>query len=136
MTLRIWLSYRAQRDAGSPIHVVVFKYGSVVFFNIPRRSEIQWEYIGVCKKYTAEPLALPNEDGLAESRSMSQGDIVVCLSVHSLLIRPNMVHWHRQEDNHVVLKVLDVDNIKVISSVLGQSVALDRFSKSRPSEPI
>jgi len=40
-----------------------------------------------------------------------------------------MTQWYRQEDNHVVVRVLDTDNIKVISSVLGQSVALDNYSK-------
>lgn len=50
-------------------------------------------------------------------------------SAQSLLIRPKMTQWYRQEDNHVVVRVLDTDNIKVISSVLGQSVALDNYSK-------
>lgn len=47
-----------------PSHVVVFRYGSVVFFNFPRNSDSYQKYIEVCKKYAAEPLPQPNEDGI------------------------------------------------------------------------
>ena len=97
-----------------------------MFFKTSHKSEAHLEYITTCKKYTQEPLRQPNEDGKPRSIENKCEEHGV---VHSLLIRPKMSHWSQQEDNHIILKVLDIDNIKVISSVLGQSVALDQYCK-------
>lgn len=45
------------------------------------------------------------------------------------MVRPGLSTWSELNPDHIVLKQLDVNNIRVISSVLGQSVALDNYAR-------
>ncbi|CAD7700232.1 unnamed protein product [Ostreobium quekettii] len=65
----------------------------------------------LCQRYTSEPLREPNKED------------------HTVVVRPTIQNWYRQEADRLVLKVLDADNMRVISTVLGQSVALDQYSR-------
>lgn len=49
--------------------------------------------------------------------------------VQSVVVVPQMSNWYRQEGDRIKLKELDLDNMRVMSSVLGQSVALDQYSR-------
>ena len=44
------------------------------------------------------------------------------------MVRPNLKEWSAMEPDKIVVRMLDVGNLRVISSVLSQSVALDYFN--------
>eukprot|EP00798_Chlamydomonas_sp_ICE-L_P024565 gene24565-10176_t len=47
----------------------------------------------------------------------------------SLVLRPGLGPWYVKEPDRVVLRQLDLGNVEVISRVIGQSVALDYYSR-------
>jgi hypothetical protein len=46
-----------------------------------------------------------------------------------VLVRPDLKSWSELQPDSVVLKRMDTNSIRVISSVLGQSVALDMYAR-------
>lgn len=46
-----------------------------------------------------------------------------------MLVRPTLPEWSEGGHDRVMLRKLDIDNIRVISSILGQSIALDHYAK-------
>ena len=51
-----------------------------------------------------------------------------------MVVRPSLTTWSEMQTDHVILKVLDTNSIRVISSVLGQSVALDSYARFFPNQ--
>jgi len=47
----------------------------------------------------------------------------------AVVVRPSLGTWSELHPDYVVLKTLDTNSIRVISSVLGQSVALDSYAR-------
>lgn len=45
-----------------------------------------------------------------------------------VVVRPEQGPWSKLEPDSIVVQKLDVGNIRVISHVLGQSVALDYYN--------
>jgi uncharacterized Rmd1/YagE family protein len=90
-------------------YVVVFQYGSVVCFNLSDK-EIQ-ETLEIARRYAT---------GVYESDSTQSDD-------YTVVIRPSLKEWSIFEDDCVVLRRLNVNNLRVISSVLGQTVALYHY---------
>lgn len=45
-----------------------------------------------------------------------------------LVVRPGLDEWSKLESDQVVVKTLEMANLRVISHVLSQSVALDYFN--------
>ena len=84
-------------------YFVVYKYGSVVFFNIRReRDEFK-----LARSFTKTSIAVP------------------CTDDYRVMVRPGMEGWAEFAADHVVLKRLDLNNISVIGTVLAQTVALE-----------
>lgn len=48
---------------------------------------------------------------------------------YGVLVRPTLSEWSEGGHDRVMLRKLDIDNIRVISSILGQSIALDHYAK-------
>jgi len=46
-----------------------------------------------------------------------------------VLVRPTLPEWSEGGQDQIMLRMLDTDNIRVISSILGQSIALDHYAK-------
>jgi hypothetical protein len=44
-------------------------------------------------------------------------------------VRPALPSWSTLEPDKIVVRALDVGNVRVISHVLGQSVALDHYNR-------
>ena len=86
-------------------YFVVYKYGSVVFFNMGRRERD--ECLKLARSFTKTPIALP------------------CTDDYRVMVRPGMEGWAEFAADHVVLKRLDLNNISVIGTVLAQTVALE-----------
>jgi uncharacterized Rmd1/YagE family protein len=45
-----------------------------------------------------------------------------------LVVRPGLDEWSKLESDQIVVKTLEMANLRVISHVLSQSVALDYFN--------
>ncbi|GMH43741.1 hypothetical protein BSKO_11675 [Bryopsis sp. KO-2023] len=105
------IEYPGKGNQGEPAHVVVYKYGSIVLFNAPVPKGQHEELMEFSRRHISEPVPHPNHE------------------MQSLVILPQMSNWYRQEGDRIIVKVLDTDNMRVISSVLGQSVALDQYSR-------
>ena len=86
-------------------YFVVYKYGSVVFFNMGRRERD--ECLKLARSFTKTPIAVP------------------CTDDYRVMVRPGMEGWAEFAADHVVLKRLDLNNISVIGTVLAQTVALE-----------
>eukprot|EP01006_Ploeotia_vitrea_P036211 TRINITY_DN65989_c5_g14_i1.p1 TRINITY_DN65989_c5_g14~~TRINITY_DN65989_c5_g14_i1.p1 ORF type:complete len:436 (-),score=171.98 TRINITY_DN65989_c5_g14_i1:46-1164(-) len=89
--------------------VVLFPYGSAVFFNA---TESQIRYcLNRARLYTPAPIAAPTTDD------------------YSLLVRPNAAEWFVQHPDSMELREFSVNSIRVISQVLAQTVAMDHYEQ-------
>ena len=88
-------------------YMVVFKFGSVVFYNVGAQE--REECLELTRNFVESPLAYPMKE-----------DYLVKVS-------PRLDEWAKLESDHIVLKRLDVNNISVISAVLAQTVALEHY---------
>ncbi|KAH7516023.1 hypothetical protein FEM48_Zijuj10G0090600 [Ziziphus jujuba var. spinosa] len=88
-------------------YMVVFQYGSAVLFNIDDH-EID-SYLEVVRRYASGLLPEMRKDDYAVKE------------------KPLLVQDMQGGPDYIVLKTLDTDSIRIIGSVLGQSIALDYF---------
>ncbi|CAO1946085.1 unnamed protein product [Urochloa humidicola] len=88
-------------------YVVVFHYGSAVFFNIADH-EAEY-YLDIIRKHASGWLPEMRKDDYA------------------VVEKPSLTTWMKGGLDYIVLKSLDTDGIRIISSVLGQSIALDHY---------
>jgi uncharacterized Rmd1/YagE family protein len=89
-------------------YVALFKYGSVVMFNIPESN--QREYLLKIKEYGVNT---PIADGLHHTE-----DLKVIVNEH--LDRPSVLR-----SEHLNIRNLNSKNLSIVSTVMAQTVALD-----------
>ncbi|KAK1296535.1 hypothetical protein QJS10_CPB15g01340 [Acorus calamus] len=94
-------------DGSRHRYMIVFQYGSAVLFNIPD-DEIE-KYLDIVKKHATGLLPEMRKDDYA------------------VVEKPLLMTWMEGGPDYLVLKNLDADGIRIIGSVLGQSVALDYY---------
>ncbi|XP_040382899.1 protein RETARDED ROOT GROWTH, mitochondrial-like [Oryza brachyantha] len=87
--------------------VVVFQYGSAVLFNIADHEAEH--YLDIIRKHASGWLPEMRKDDYA------------------VVEKPSLTTWMKGGLDYIVLKSLDTDGIRIISSVLGQSIALDHY---------
>ena len=97
--------------------VVAFRYGGVVFFNV-EDSGLRDRYLEEIGRFTASGLSAAQ--GWLEKPSTKAEDF-------SVIVDARQREWSRLTNDHLRVRCLDMNNIVVISSVLGQSVALDHY---------
>ncbi|WCJ22172.1 Protein RETARDED ROOT GROWTH mitochondrial [Euphorbia peplus] len=88
-------------------YMVVFQYGSAVLFNI-EEAEVE-SYLQIIRKYASGLLPEMRKDDYAIKE------------------KPLLVEDMQGGPDYIVLKALDTDTIRIMGSVLGQSIALDYF---------
>ncbi|KAL6010390.1 hypothetical protein ACLOJK_000821 [Asimina triloba] len=88
-------------------YMVVFQYGSAVLFNIAD-NEVE-RYLDVVRKHASGLLPEIRKDDYA------------------VVEKPKLATWMEGGHDYIVLRNLDTDSIRIIASVLGQSIALDHF---------
>ncbi|THU50059.1 hypothetical protein C4D60_Mb06t16090 [Musa balbisiana] len=88
-------------------YMVVFHYGSTVLFNVSDH-EAQG-YLKIVEK---------NAFGLLPE--MRKDD-------YAVVVKPNLETWMQGGVDYIALKSLDIDGVRTIGSVLGQSIALDYY---------
>ncbi|KAL1806292.1 hypothetical protein ACET3Z_029360 [Daucus carota] len=93
--------------ASSSQFMVVYQYGSAVLFNM-EEHEVE-SYLGIIKKHASGLLNEMRKDDYAVQE------------------KPHLSEDMQGGADYIVLKSLDIDSIRIIGSVLGQSIALDYF---------
>ncbi|KAF3431534.1 hypothetical protein FNV43_RR26265 [Rhamnella rubrinervis] len=88
-------------------YMVVFQYGSAVLFNIDDH-EVE-TYLDIVRRYSSGLLPEMRKDDYAVKEKPLLGEDM------------------QGGPDYIVLKTLDTDSIRIIGSVLGQSIALDYF---------
>ncbi|KAL5725877.1 hypothetical protein ACHQM5_008967 [Ranunculus cassubicifolius] len=88
-------------------YMVVFQYGSAVLFNV-EESEVD-SYLNIARNHASGLLSEMRKDDYA------------------VIEKPLLTEDMQGGPDYIVLKSLDTDGIRIISSVLGQSIALDYF---------
>ncbi|KAF9677112.1 hypothetical protein SADUNF_Sadunf08G0073900 [Salix dunnii] len=88
-------------------YMVVFQYGSAVLFNI-EDHEVE-RYLEIVRRHTTGLLSEMRKDDYA------------------IIEKPLLAEDMQGGLDYIVLKTLDTDSIRIIGSVLGQSIALDYF---------
>jgi len=89
-------------------YMVIFGYGSVVFFNV-EDERMQKEFLEQVKPFCSS-LLMPQ-------RTEDYGIRIV----------PGLDDWAEVAHDHVVVQQLDLKNVRVISGILGVSVAMDYY---------
>lgn len=97
--------------------MVIYRYGSVILINV-RRSERDM-YFDLLKPYIKVPKGQPT---VQQEYSNLRSDET------TIAVQPNLSDWSKLENDKVVVQTLDAGNMRVISHVLSQSVALDYFN--------
>ncbi|KAI5082304.1 hypothetical protein GOP47_0002047 [Adiantum capillus-veneris] len=90
-------------------YIVVFSYGAVVLFNFGDNEEL--ECLDVIRQHGSEQCQEAKKDDF------------------DIIIRPTLEGWCQGGHDKVLLKKLNTDNIRIVSSILGQSIALDHFGR-------
>ncbi|WVZ20149.1 hypothetical protein V8G54_007471 [Vigna mungo] len=88
-------------------YMVVYQYGSAVLFNV-EDHEVE-DYLQLVKRHASGLL-----------REMRKDD-------YAIKEKPLLVEDMQGGPDYIVLKPLDTDGIRIIGSILGQSIALDYF---------
>ncbi|KAL1551071.1 protein RETARDED ROOT GROWTH, mitochondrial-like [Salvia divinorum] len=88
-------------------YMVVYQYGSAILFNV-EDHEVDF-YLQTVRRHASGLLTEMRKDDYAIKE------------------KPLLVEDMQGGLNHIVLKNLDMDSIRIIGSVLGQSIALDYF---------
>jgi uncharacterized Rmd1/YagE family protein len=90
-------------------YISIFKYGSVVFFNIPDDEHV--EYLRQIQSVAISPIA----EGLQHTDNYR-------VLVHENLDKPSVI-----KAEHVNIRALDQNNLAIVGTVMAQTVALDYY---------
>lgn len=97
-------------ETGLPLetYVAAYKYGSVVIFNGREREQ---EVLKLCQEFCTEP----TKQNYTEE--------------FPIIIQPSHDEANDLTPDRIILRQLEFNNIRTLSHVLGQSVALDRYAE-------
>lgn len=98
---------QAAKPEASSKYMVVFGYGSVVFFNVGEEEE-RVKQLNLLKGFCT-------------------GHIQPKIEQYGLIVQPTMENWVAIKHDYIQLQRLDLKNVRVISGVLGISVAMDYY---------
>ncbi|XP_020229271.1 uncharacterized protein LOC109810258 [Cajanus cajan] len=90
-------------------YLVVFQYGSIVLFNVPEH-EVDG-YLKIVKKHASGLLPEMRKDE------------------YEVREKPALSTWMQGGLDYIMLQYLNIDGIRTIGSVLGQSIALDYYGR-------
>eukprot|EP00878_Enallax_costatus_P003261 GHUV01003464.1.p1 GENE.GHUV01003464.1~~GHUV01003464.1.p1 ORF type:complete len:560 (+),score=138.66 GHUV01003464.1:1567-3246(+) len=107
----VFMGERSNQSQPGKQIMVVYKYGSVVFFNMRKGTIDKW-------RERLQPFM----------HQKSMKEFKVWNEEAKLVIDPGLDSWSRLEPDKIVVQTLDAANARVISNVLGQSVALDSYN--------
>ncbi|CAH2072836.1 unnamed protein product [Thlaspi arvense] len=91
------------------IYMVVFQYGSIVLFNV-REHEVD-DYLKVVERHASGLLPEMRKDE------------------YEVRENPTLNTWMQGGLDYIMLQFLNIDGIRTIGSVLGQSIALDYYGR-------
>jgi uncharacterized Rmd1/YagE family protein len=92
-------------------YIVVFSYGSVVFFNMVDKARLA--FLNACIPYTLSPL--PSNFWIEDD--------------YNVMVNKHLNNWSKLSHDYITVRVLDSPNVQVISGVLGQTVAMEHYER-------
>jgi uncharacterized Rmd1/YagE family protein len=102
--------FHSEKSQPQPRFVAVFRFGSVVFFNVsPKDVGILMESI---KNYSTDPIPKPFE---RKER-------------FEIAISPHMQETAHVNADFATVKELNIDNVAIVSTIMGQTVAFDSYN--------
>lgn len=104
------LSKNSAKCESNPSYAAVYRFGSVIFFNVSPR--VRDQMLNDVQRFATEPLARGFE---------TEDKFEVC-------VMPN-THKTRVTSEHCIVPKLNFNAVSVISEVMAQSVALDSYSE-------
>ncbi|MED6159894.1 hypothetical protein PIB30_046484 [Stylosanthes scabra] len=96
-------------SGSSSCYMVVFQYGSIVLFNVPEH-EVD-AYLKIVQKHASGLLPEMRKDE------------------YEVREKPALSTWMQGGLDYIMLQYLNIDGIRTIGSVLGQSIALDYYGR-------
>ncbi|MED6210593.1 hypothetical protein PIB30_065589 [Stylosanthes scabra] len=96
-------------SGSSTCYMVVFQYGSIVLFNVPEH-EVDG-FLKIVKKHASGLLPEMRKDE------------------YEVREKPTLSTWMQGGLDYIMLQYLNIDGIRTIGSVLGQSIALDYYGR-------
>ena len=94
-------------------HISIFKYGSVVLFNIPEAQHLEH-----LRKIKEAAVLTPISEGLQHTEDYK-------IIIHDQLDKPSIL-----KAEHLNIQRLDKNNITIVGTVMAQTVALDYYAAS------
>jgi len=98
-------------DSSLNQYVSIFKYGSVVFFNVPESQHLEH-----LTKIRSAAVVTPIDEGLQHTEDYK-------IYIHNELQQPSVI-----KATHTNIRTLDSFNITIIGTVMAQTVALDYYA--------
>ena len=98
-------------DSSQNQYLSIFKYGSVVFFNVPESQHVEH-----LSKIRAAAVVTPIDEGLQHTEDYK-------IYIHNELQQPSVI-----KATHTNIKTLDSFNLTIIGTVMAQTVALDYYA--------
>lgn len=99
-------------DEAQHQYVTIFKYGSVVFFNIPEE-----QYIDHVRQIN-EVATMPISEALRHDEKYK-------IIVHDNLEKPSII-----KAEHLNIRCLDANNLTIVSTIMAQTVAMDYHAQA------
>ncbi|RVW60860.1 hypothetical protein CK203_033496 [Vitis vinifera] len=104
-------------------YMVVFQYGSIVLFNVPDHEVDRC--LKIVEKHASGLLPEMRKDGIFDLNDFDfRGSETVEYEVREM---PTLNTWMQGGLDYIMLQYLNIDGIRTIGSVLGQSIALDYY---------
>ncbi|KAF7124361.1 hypothetical protein RHSIM_Rhsim12G0133600 [Rhododendron simsii] len=115
---------RVEENGSCCRYMVVFQYGSAVLFNV-EDPEVE-SYLDIVRRHASGLLSEMRKDGF---KLICANFCVAFLFPPDYTVKekPLLGEDMQGGPDYIVLKNLDTDSIRIIGSVLGQSIALDYF---------
>lgn len=109
-------------DKSANQYVTVFKYGSIVLFNVPEVQH-QIHLTNIRKSAVITPISSSGSSSIATS-----SDVTPLTEDYKIIVNPNLHRPSVVKAEHVNIRSLNSNNIAIISTVMAQSVALDYYA--------
>jgi uncharacterized Rmd1/YagE family protein len=101
-------------------YVTVFKYGSIVFFNVAEQQH-QVHLTNIRKSAVVTPIS-------SSVSSSTTSDVASLTEDYKIIVNPTLDRPSVVKAEHVNIRSLNSNNIAIISTVMAQSVALDYYA--------
>ena len=114
-------------DKAANQYVTVFKYGSIVLFNVPELQH-QVHLTNIRQSAVVTPISSSGSSSTPSGVAASTADVAPLTEDYKIIVNPSLDRPSVVKAEHVNIRSLNSNNIAIISTVMAQSVALDYYA--------